>query len=83
MRGGEGNVGRGGRAVRRNASRGIGIEEGEVATIHRVDKQIAASIDRSRKPAVAVGVKVAHNNSIPVGVVEESVEVGEVTRRAR
>ena len=83
MGGGKGDVGRGGVAVRRDASWVVEIEEREVATFHGVDKQFASGVVRGRKPADAVGVKVAHNNSIAVGMVEERKKVWSVVGGAR
>ena len=82
MGGGKGDVGRGGVAVRRDASWEVEVEEREVTAFHSVNKQFAAGVIRGREPTDAVGVKVAHNNSIAVGMVEKREKVWSVVRRA-
>ena len=67
---------------KRDASRRVSVEEGEVTAVHRIDKQIATGVNRNRKPTVTMSIEIAHDDSVSVGVVEEGVEVGNVARSA-
>ena len=81
--GGEGDVRGGGVTVGWDASREVEVKKREIATFHGVDKQLASGIVRGRKPTDAMGIKVAHNNSIAVGMVEKRKKVWSVISGAR
>ena len=59
----------------------VGVEDGEVGDVDGVEEVAATVIVKSGKPALAVGVEVANNNSVARRMIEETSERRRVSIR--
>ena len=59
---------------RREASVDVGVEDGEVGRIDGVEEFLAALVVGGRKPISAVGVEIADDDSVTIGMVEKAIK---------
>ena len=73
----EGDVGRGWRGVSggRETSVRIGVEDGEIRSVNRVEKFETTSVVVAGVPTVTVGVEVADDDRIAIRMIKETNEV--------